>query len=95
MCCSPRTARPLLSSLYLPKFENVLRHSSADIVLPAISSTGEGDLLSIKGDLVACSTKVDDDAGDCGSCGDAEEEEDEPQDGFLLPLAVSVSPPPQ
>jgi hypothetical protein len=57
-----------------------------------MSSTGEGDLLSIKGDLVACSTKVDDDVGDCGSCGDAE---DEPQDGFLLPLAVSVSPPPR
>ena len=72
----------------------MLRHLSADIVLPAMSSTGEGDLLSIKGDLVACSTKVDDDVGDCGSCGEAEEE-DEPQDGFLLPLAVSVSPPPR
>ena len=71
------------------------RHSSADIALPAIISTGEGDLLSIKGDLAARSTEVDDDARDCGSCGDAEEEEDEPQDGFLLPLAVSVSPPPR
>ena len=56
------------------------RHSSADIALPAIISTGEGDLLSIKGDLAARSTEVDDDPGDCGSCGDAEEEEDEPRD---------------
>ena len=67
------------------------RHLSADIVLPVIL-TGEGDLLPIKGDLVACSTEVDDEVGDCGACGEAE---DELQDGFLLPLAVSASPPPR
>ena len=65
---------------------------SADNVLLAMRSTGEGDLLSIKGDLVACSTKGDDDCGDRGARRDAE---DGPQACFLLPLALSASPPPR
>ena len=77
------------SVVLFPESWNVLRHLLADIVLPATSWTGEGDLLPIKGDLLAISTKVDDDVGECGACGDAEEE-DEP-----LPLAVSASPLPR
>ena len=69
----------------------MLRQLLADIVLPATSCTGEGDLLPNKGDLVASSTKVDDDAGDVGACGEAEEEDDDEP----LPLAVSGSPLPR
>ena len=61
----------------------MLRQLLADIVLPATSCTGEGDLLPIKGDLVASSTKVDDDAGDVGACGEAEEEDDDASEVVL------------
>ena len=76
----------------IPGIWNELRRLSADNVQPAMRSTGEGDLLPIKGDLVTCSTKDDDEPGDRGARRDAE---DGPQACFLLPLALSASPPPR
>ena len=76
----------------IPGICNELRRLSADNVLPAMRSTGEGDLLPIKGDLVAVSTKDDEEPGDRGARRDAEEVS---QACFLLPPALSASPPPR